>query len=161
MVLALPPTTPHTPPGLWYNSPWISGQKYLKELKLKTASMKKHKTHIHQTNRAVEKANATFFVLQFHTAASLVLTVYLKFISESPNALSALQNSFLYYHLVIETWRARCYGCVKKKNCTIFRIWERGFIIFSVNRYIKLSCQISKIIYILKKNGTYDILFPS
>ena len=116
MVLALPPTTPHTPPGLWYNSPWISGQKYLEELKLKTASMKKHKTHIHETNGAVEKANATFFVLQFHTAASLVLTVYLKFISESPNALSALQNSFLYYHLVIETWRARCYGCVKKKK---------------------------------------------
>lgn len=78
--------------------------------------MKKHKTHIYETNGAVEKANATFFVLQFHTAASLVLTVYLKFISESPNALSALQNSFLYYHLVIETWRARCYGCVKKKK---------------------------------------------
>lgn len=78
--------------------------------------MKKHKTHIYETNGAVEKANATFSVLQFHTAASLVLTGYLKFISESPNALSALQNSFLYYHLVIETWRARCYGCVKKKK---------------------------------------------
>ena len=50
---------------------------------------------------------------------------------------------------------------LKKKTTVLSSGFERGFIIFSVNRYIKLSCQISKIIYILKNNGTYDILFPS
>lgn len=69
-------------------------------------------------------------MLRFCTATSLVLTVHLTFPSESPNALSALQNtvSFIVCHLVVETWRALGCGCVKKQQQQLYLSsgFERG-----------------------------------